>query len=401
MAKKNKLLKVLITVLLLIVIFIFYQYNRTAPIISLSVSTDGRYVVSGHVGRNADPSNPIGQLVLWDIEKKTKTVLSKNANAFSAMFIPDSHEFMWQDDKDIIYMQNVDGQVIKRFEHPFTVQNHRMTADKSFYLSADMWNHLYKGYENDITPIYTDGASISKPVDLSIVGDYFLSVTAPCSAPDSPVAETQLTANPINPSEYKKNSYDGVILWNKNTLKPVAKLNGNCGSTSGLISSDGKWVITGGENVGIYMWEINNVNHRLNPIKIHNGNSHDGVNYYDAIDSSPIAEKFKDKIIYLGQNAVAIAFINEKDFIAIGKTYINEDNYNVIPLYVVGDNLIKDFLEIDNNPTISTNYYQRNLSVSSSPKAHILVTGQATGGGINVYKYHPEKMELEKIWVAD
>ena len=401
MVKKNKLLKVLITVLLLIVIFIFYQYNRTAPIISLSVSTDGRYVVSGHVGRNADPSNPIGQLVLWDIEKKTKTVLSKNANAFSAMFIPDSHEFMWQDDKDIIYMQNVDGQVIKRFEHPFTVQNHRMTADKSFYLSADMWNHLYKGYENDITPIYTDGASISKPVDLSIVGDYFLSVTAPCSAPDSPVAETQLTANPINPSEYKKNSYDGVILWNKNTLKPVAKLNGNCGSTSGLISPDGKWVITGGENVGIYMWEINNVNHRLNPIKIHNGNSHDGVNYYDAIDSSPIAEKFKDKIIYLGQNAVAIAFINEKDFIAIGKTYINEDNYNVIPLYVVGDNLIKDFLEIDNNPTISTNYYQRNLSVSSSPKAHILVTGQATGGGINVYKYHPEKMELEKIWVAD
>ncbi len=48
-----------------------------------------------------------------------------------------------------------------------------MTADKSFYLSADMWNHLYKGYENDITPIYTDGASISKPVDLSVVGDYF------------------------------------------------------------------------------------------------------------------------------------------------------------------------------------------------------------------------------------
>jgi len=38
MAKKNQLLKVLITVLLLIVIFIFYQYNRTAPIISLSVS---------------------------------------------------------------------------------------------------------------------------------------------------------------------------------------------------------------------------------------------------------------------------------------------------------------------------------------------------------------------------
>ncbi|KNE84677.1 WD40 repeat domain-containing protein [Aggregatibacter aphrophilus] len=393
--------KIVVLVIVIMITLFIWLRQQTAPVISLSVSTDGRYVVSGHADRKAHPSKPIGQLVLWDIEKKTKTVLSKNANAFSAMFIPDSHEFMWQDDKDIIYMQNTDRQVIKSFQHPFTLQNHRITANKSFYLSADMYNHLYLGQEDALKPVYTDGAATSKPVDLSIVGDYFLSVTPTCYGPNDPVAETNLTANPINPSEYKKSSYDGVTLWDKNTLKPVAKLNGNCGSTSGLISPDGKWVITGGENVGIYMWEINNVNHRLNPIKIHNGNSHDGVNYYDAIDSSPIAEKFKDKIIYLGQNAVAIAFINEKDFIAIGKTYINEDNYNVIPLYVVGDNLIKDFLEIDNSPTISTNYYQRNLSVSSSPKAHILVTGQATGGGINVYKYHPEKMELEKIWVAD
>ena len=49
----------------------------------------------------------------------------------------------------------------------------------------------------------------------------------------------------------------------KNTLKPVAKLNGNCGATNGLISPDGKWVITGGENGAYYMWEINNLNNRL------------------------------------------------------------------------------------------------------------------------------------------
>ena len=400
MVKKNKLLKVLITVLLLIVIFIFYQYNRTAPIISLSVSTDGRYVVSGHVGRNADPSNPIGQLVLWDIEKKTKTVLSKNANAFSAMFIPDSHEFMWQDDKDIIYMQNVDGQVIKRFEHPFTVQNHRMTADKSFYLSADMWNHLYKGYQNDITPIYTDGASISKPVDLSIVGDYFLSVTAPCSAPDSPVAETQLTANPINPSEYKKNSYDGVILWNKNTLKPVAKLNGNCGATNGLISPDGKWVITGGENGAYYMWEINNLNNRLSLAFQDEYIKNENIKKYDKNEVLYIPKEIEERGISMGK--VAYAFITETEFIGLGKSENKDgDGNEFASLFTIGNPWVKGYVEIGNNPSISTNYFQRNLSVSSSPKAHILVTGQATGGGINVYKYHPEKMELEKIWVAD
>ena len=400
MAKKNKLLKILITALLLTSVFIFYQYNRTDPVISLSVSSDGRYVVSGHVGRNADPSNPIGQLVLWDIEKKTKTVLSKNANAFSAMFIPDSHEFMWQDDKDIIYMQNVDGQVIKSFQHPFILQNHRMTADKSFYLSADMWNHLYKGYENDITPIYTDGASISKPVDLSIVGDYFLSVTAPCSDPDSPVAETQLTANPINPSEYKKNSYDGVILWNKNTLKPVAKLNGNCGATNGLISPDGKWVITGGENGAYYMWEINNLNNRLSLAFQDEYIKNENIKKYDKNEVLYIPKEIEERGISMGK--VAYAFITETEFIGLGKSENKDgDGNEFASLFTIGNPWVKGYVEIGNNPSISTNYFQRNLSVSSSPKAHILVTGQATGGGINVYKYHPEKMELEKIWVAD
>ena len=392
--------KFLIILTLIITILFFSVHAKTDPAMSVSVSTDGHYVVSGHVGRNADPSNPIGQLVLWDIEKKTKTVLSKNANAFSAMFIPDSHEFMWQDDKDIIYMQNVDGQVIKSFQHPFTLQNHRMTADKSFYLSADMWNHLYKGYENDITPIYTDGASISKPVDLSIVGDYFLSVTAPCSDPDSPVAETQLTANPINPSEYKKNSYDGVILWNKNTLKPVAKLNGNCGATNGLISPDGKWVITGGENGAYYMWEINNLNNRLSLAFQDEYIKNENIKKYDKNEVLYIPKEIEERGISMGK--VAYAFITETEFIGLGKSENKDgDGNEFASLFTIGNPWVKGYVEIGNNPSISTNYFQRNLSVSSSPKAHILVTGQATGGGINVYKYHPEKMELEKIWVAD
>lgn len=392
--------KFLIILTLIITILFFSAHAKTDPAMSVSVSTDGHYVVSGHVGRNADPSNPIGQLVLWDIEKKTKTVLSKNANAFSAIFIPDSHEFMWQDDKDIIHMQNVDGQVIKRFEHPFTVQNHRMTADKSFYLSADMWNHLYKGYENDITPIYTDGASISKPVDLSIVGDYFLSVTAPCSDPDSPVAETQLTANPINPSEYKKNSYDGVTLWDKNTLKPVAKLNGNCGATNGLLSPDGKWVITGGENGAYYMWEINNLNNRLSLAFQDEYIKNENIKEYDKNEVLYIPKEIEERGISMGK--VAYAFVTKTEFIGLGKSENKDgDGNEFASLFTIGNPWVKGYVEIGNNPSISTNYFQRNLSVSSSPKAHILVTGQATGSGINVYKYHPEKMELEKIWVAD
>ena len=373
----------------------FLFYNPTDPALSVSVSTDGRYVISGHASRKAHWSQPIGQIVLWDIEKKTKQIISTKANALSAMFIPDSHEFMWQDGNDIIYVQNVEGQQIKSFKHPFTIQNHRITADKAFYLSADANNHLYLGYGENIKTVYNDGASIGKPVDLSIVGNYFLAVTSPCASQDAPVAETNLTANPVNPSSSKKSSYDGVVLWDKTTLKPIAKLNGNCGETSGLISPDGKWVIAGGENLLNYIWSTNDFNQRLELEHVD-----DTVIYRLPPEQGekhpiPVPKKYDNKQITLN-HTVAVSFLTEKEFVLFNKTNADE----LIPVYTVGDPLIKGYVETG-KPYVSTDYFQRNLSVSSSPTAHILVTGQATGGGINVYKYHPDKMELEKIWVAE
>ena len=379
----------------------FLFYNPTDPALSVSVSTDGRYVISGHASRKAHWSQPIGQMVLWDIEKKTKQIISTKANALSAMFIPDSHEFMWQDGNDIIYVQNVEGQQIKSFKHPFTIQNHRITADKAFYLSADANNHLYLGYGENIKTVYNDGASIGKPVDLSIVGNYFLAVTSPCASQDAPVAETNLTANPVNPSSSKKSSYDGVVLWDKTTLKPIAKLNGNCGATSGLISPDGKWVIAGGENFRNYMWSTNDFNQRLGLEQVD-----DSVIYREPIAPNkqhpiPVPQKYDGKKISRS-HTVTVAFLTEKDFILLQESsHSNGKGNELARLFTVGDRWIKGYVEIGNNPSISTDYFQRNLSVSSSPTAHILVTGQATGGGINVYKYHPDKMELEKIWVAD
>ena len=379
----------------------FLFYNPTDPALSVSVSTDGRYVISGHASRKAHWSQPIGQMVLWDIEKKTKQIISTKANALSAMFIPDSHEFMWQDGNDIIYVQNVEGQQIKSFKHPFTIQNHRITADKAFYLSADANNHLYLGYGENIKTVYNDGASIGKPVDLSIVGNYFLAVTSPCASQDAPVAETNLTANPVNPSSSKKSSYDGVVLWDKTTLKPIAKLNGNCGATSGLISPDGKWVIAGGENFRNYMWSTNDFNQRLGLEQVD-----DSVIYREPIAPNkqhpiPVPQKYDEKQINRS-DTVTVAFLTEKDFILLQESsHSNGKGNELARLFTVGDRWIKGYVEIGNNPSISTDYFQRNLSVSSSPTAHILVSGQATGGGINVYKYHPDKMELEKIWVAD
>ena len=394
----SKIWKFVALAIAIIIALFIYLHQQTDPVISLSVSTDGRYAISGHAARKTNSVSPRGQMVLWDIEKKQKTILSDNANSFSALFIPDSHEFMWQDQNDIVHMQNVEGQEIKSFKHPH-VQNHRITADKSFYLSVDFWGRIYKGYGDEIQPVYTDGGPTINPYSLSIVDNYFLSVTDTCHGLDDPVAETNLTANPVNPSSSKKSSYDGVTLWDKNTLKPIAKLIGNCGSTNGLISPDGKWVITGGENTTYYMWEIDNLNNRQ-PLSIPNNWGIYDEEKYKNDKSIPLPEKLKDEPVSVG--TVAYAFLSETDYVGLGRSgRKNGEGFQFAALYKAGEPWIKAYVEIGNNPSISTNYFQRNLSVSSSPTAHILVTGQATGGGINVYKYHPDKMELEKIWVAD
>ena len=398
MSKIWKLAILAIAIIIASLLFI-WLHQQTDPVISLSVSTDGRYAISGHAARKTNSVSPRGQMVLWDIEKKQKTILSDNANSFSALFIPDSHEFMWQDQNDIVHMQNVEGQEIKSFKHPH-VQNHRITADKSFYLSVDFWGRIYKGYGDEIQPVYTDGGPTINPYSLSIVDNYFLSVTDTCHGLDDPVAETNLTANPVNPSSSKKSSYDGVTLWDKNTLKPIAKLIGNCGSTNGLISPDGKWVITGGENTTYYMWEIDNLNNRLRlayqDLYIKEGK----LKEYDETKVLYIPKEVEERGISFG--TVAYAFLTESEFIGLGRSANKNGKGNEFAaLFTVGNPWVIGYVEIGNNPSISTNYFQRNLSVSSSPTAHILVTGQATGGGINVYKYHPDKMELEKIWVAD
>ena len=399
MSKIWKFVALAIVAIAIIVALFIYLHQQTDPVISISVSTDGRYAISGHAARKTNSVSPRGQMVLWDIEKKQKTMLSDNANAFSALFIPDSHEFMWQDQNDIVHMQNVEGQEIKSFKHPH-VQNHRITADKSFYLSVDFWGRIYKGYGDEIQPVYTDGGPTINPYSLSIVDNYFLSVTDTCHGLDDPVAETNLTANPVNPSSSKKSSYDGVTLWDKNTLKPIAKLIGNCGSTNGLISPDGKWVITGGENGTYYTWEINNLNNRLRlayqDLYIKEGK----LKEYDETKVLYIPKEVEERGISFG--TVAYAFLTESEFIGLGRSANKNGKGNEFAaLFTVGNPWVIGYVEIGNNPSISTNYFQRNLSVSSSPTAHILVTGQATGGGINVYKYHPDKMELEKIWVAD
>lgn len=356
--------------------------SATSGVASLGVSSDGQYIITAH-GRD--------ELVLWDVAKKEKKLLAKNANPYSAYFIPDSHEFMWQDTNNVVHIQDVNGQEIKQFSH-FETEGHIITADKSFYLSADTWGKLYKGYGDNLVPVYTDEPiAPSQPYTLSIHGNYILSTYDTITGRNAPSAETNLTANPVNPDIHKKSSYAGVTLWDKTTLKPIARLWGNSGRTTGRISPDGKWVVTGSDNHVKLMWEINNLN-RLYMLIDLDGIYNEKTGYLDNSNVPPKPEKFKNKQITLS-NTSAVAFVSDKDFILFPRN--NKDELAL--LYKVGSEEIQGYVKIGRNQPISTG----NLSIASSPKAHILVTGQGGKGSINVYRYHPATKELEKIWVAD
>ena len=361
-------------------------FSSTGCVETLDISSDGKYVISAHSGNET-------KLVLWDIEKHEKKVLAKRVNTNTAYFIPNSHDFMWQGSKDkIVHIQNVDGKELASFKH-FEIARHIMSEDRKLYISADQTGEIYKGYGDEMKPIYTD-TPIWRHYNFDLSDKYFLSASG--GGPYDPDSAVELNPkeDPVQPSVYKKSSYNGVTLWDRETLKPVARLGGFGGRSDALFSPDGKWIIGGGENLRHYMWETANLTNRLMLADPDRGIRNPKVN-----DDSKL---LRVPGVNIGlNNPVTYAFVTETEFIEFRMSARKEglgEKYS--PLYTVGDPWIKAFVEIGNNPVISTDFYEKSNSVASAPKAHILVTGQAYHGGINVYRYHPDKMTLEKIWVA-
>ena len=361
-------------------------FSSTGRVETLDISSDGKYVISAHSGNET-------KLVLWDIEKHEKKVLAKRVNTNTAYFIPNSHDFMWQGSKDkIVHIQNVDGKELASFKH-FEIARHIMSEDRKLYISADQTGEIYKGYGDEMKPIYTD-TPIWEHYNFALSDKYFLSASG--GGPYDPDSAVELNPkeDPVQPSVYKKSSYNGVTLWDRETLKPVARLGGFGGRSDALFSPDGKWIIGGGENLRHYMWETANLTNRLMLADPDRGIRNPKVN-----DDSKL---LRVPGVNIGlNNPVTYAFVTETEFIEFRMSARKEglgEKYS--PLYTVGDPWIKAFVEIGNNPVISTDFYEKSNSVASAPKAHILVTGQAYHGGINVYRYHPDKMTLEKIWVA-
>lgn len=393
---KKKLFTVGVFALICYVIFYVFTnwqdlISETGSVQTLGISSDGKYVISAHRWKN-DKRKDKTKLVLWNIDKREKKVIAEDVNTDSAYFIPDSHDFIWQGLDNVVHIQNVDGKELESFKH-FDLTRHIMSADRTFYASANQTGKIFKGYGENIVPIYTD-IPIWIHYNFDLSNKYFLTSSNGGTPENAGTAQLNPTADPVQPSVYKKSSYDGVTLWDRTTLKPVARLWGFGGRSDALFSPDGKWIVGGGENIRHYMWETANLTNRLEL-----ADPDRGIRNSEGYDDSQLLRVPGVEIDL--NNPVTYAFVTDTEFIELRMAPPRDGKGEKhSPLFTVGDPWIKAFVEIGDDPAISTDFFEKSNSVASAPKAHILVTGQAHHGGINVYRYHPDKMELEKIWVA-
>ncbi|MGR2736899.1 WD40 repeat domain-containing protein [Billgrantia sp. Q4P2] len=384
----------------------FLFFSRLEPVTSLSVSSDGRYVISVHED---------SRLVLWDLEKRKREVLSESANLYSAYFIEESDAFLWQDLNDVVRVQRVDGEVIKAFEH-FPTYGHVMDSTFSDYLASDIdWN-IFHGHGEAMRPIMQDGIIPSfkgsgkvLKMTLSEQGRKF--VSAGLGDRESPSVDEVPAVAP----ERRFSNYTGVTLWDLDTFQPITMLPGNSFKVDATISPDGHWVVSGDENTLGFFWKTDSLSkrHRMASYDYGIFREHlpEGLEEDEYWNNSELIDVPRmDKADGYGvyrplatPTTVAIAFINgSEEFLRIGYSHYRSDgsNQTYAALFEAGNPWPQAYLDLGTDPFPSVNDYSRNLSIDSAPEANLLVTGQAFEGGITVYRYDPEARTLTKEWVG-
>jgi len=358
------------------------------PIVSVSVSNDGRYAISAHRSK---------ELVLWNIETQTHNIVSENANLYSAYFVRGQDVFLWQDANDVVRVQTVDGEVIRQFEH-FSTYGHVISDDLQTYIASDdKWN-LFSGYGESLVPVLADGISPSfigsgKLLNLSIARDKPLLVSAGVGNNKSALDQY----SPIDPDR-RFSKYKGVTLWSLGSLKPIAKLRGNTVKTHATISPDGQWVVSGDENGNLRFWNTNE------PDEVHRGARDglgvfqpglpEGLNSLEYWDDSEII----DRPPGVPRPIFHVSFIDGSEYFL----RFNNRSHQAA-LFKAGNPWPQKYFDLGKLPALVTygSQYSRNTAIATAPEAGVLVMGHQSGGGINVYTFNAQNQTLERTWVVN
>ncbi|WP_305047178.1 WD40 repeat domain-containing protein [Geoalkalibacter sp.] len=359
------------------------------PAMVVSVSSDGRFALSSHQDN---------RIVLWDLERREKSLISENANIYSAYFVRGTGLFLWQDLEEVVHIQGVDGKKLDSYPH-FATYGHVLSSDLNNYVSSDAnWN-LFHGRGDAIKPIKQDGRSPSfsgagKLLNLNVSsgGNLLLSSGWGSQSSDQ---RSIATDSPIKPEQIFSD-FSGVVLWELPSGRPLYKLPGNSAKTTATLRPDGKYVVGGSENGIGFVWrtdtgeEVNRLASLFHGVWTKD-TSDDPDKWYDKTGLIPTPADLNSK-----QTAIlALRFIDQQHYLR----FLAYSPYAV--LYHIDNPLPLKYLFLGRDPLPAVRDYPRNAAMDTAPEAGILVMGQQYGGGIIVYRYDAETQELEKVWVAD
>nr|WP_297459101.1 WD40 repeat domain-containing protein [uncultured Halomonas sp.] len=373
--------------------------GELGPVMVVGVSSDGRYAISTHQSKH---------LVLWDLEKRQREILSTNANIYSAYFIHDRDAFLWQDLNDIVHVQTVDGEILKQFEH-FPTYGHVMDTSLTHYIASDdEWN-LFYGHGEAMQTILSDGevpsvVGAGKLLHINLSEEEGFFTTAGFDSR----SRFDHKEYPLIVGDQIYSNYGGVFLWSLDKLKPIAQLTGNSSKVDAVISPDGKWVISGDEaGIGLF-WNTENPENRHRMARYSGGlfleDSPYGIDDPRNYDMSglipvPLADepnRWGNRDYLVDNTTVALAFIDDsEEFLRFG-TYSHW-----VALFEAGNPWPQKYFDLGTEPWPSTSSYLRSLSIATSPQANVLVTGHRDDGGITVYRYDPKARTLTKEWVGE
>lgn len=120
--------------------------NDHGKIMVLSLSSDGRYIISTDMSRHA---------VLWDLKQHSHKIVGSKINIYSAYFIKNTNNFMYQDDtNNEVIIRNTDGKIIKKMQPGFPIYGQVITSDLKTYFSSDKNFNIFKINNNKKSKIF-------------------------------------------------------------------------------------------------------------------------------------------------------------------------------------------------------------------------------------------------------
>lgn len=377
--------------------FCFDKYYAIGPAVVVSISSDGQYIISSH-SKSA--------VVLWNIKDKSKQIISREANIFSAYFIRGGHDFMWQDTNNIVRVQNFDGKNLKTVKtfRVFPTYGHVMTTDLSHYIASDNNWSIYESFGKDLKKIkkgFSGYNKFGKLLNLTLSNDDKYLLTSGTGSPYDKLplsaGQTLLDAGLASSIQTNKSLMNGVVLWSVETGKPVVKYMGASGKSFAIFNPSASLVIGGDEVTRAYIWNTQTAKLVLQLWDIWVGksvtNTDSALVQFDNKGLLPVPASFQSQRGNRTSSVLAFKFINNTDLylrFTLGVPYAI--------LYTISDPKPQKYLSLGSYPWPSVNQYGLDETIDSAPKTGTLVTGQANGQGINVYQYDATKRALNLVW---